>query len=76
MIVFGAGIARAATVADVERCDSPRLYVRRGGVSEFCASRRFWELLAGGPVVVWFEDRVEAAALLEAYADARRRRLH
>jgi hypothetical protein len=76
MIVFGAGIEQRITFAEVERSDWPRLFVRRGGIAAFCADQTFWRLLADGPVAVCFEDRIEGAAILEAYVEARRRRLH
>jgi hypothetical protein len=74
MVVFGA--AHEITVEEVEDNDWPRLYVPRGGVAEFCAGSMFWRLLDDGPVAVWFQDRIEASAIIEAYAEAKRRRLN
>jgi hypothetical protein len=74
LVVFGAGVEGPIAVAEVERSDWPRRFVRRGGIGAFCAD--FWRLVAKGPVAVWFEDRLEGYAIVEAYAEARRRRLH
>jgi hypothetical protein len=36
----------------------------------------FWQLLAEGqPVIAYFEDHLEGHAVVEAYSEARRRRL-
>jgi hypothetical protein len=75
MIVFGADRARI-TEAEAEREDWPRVFVRAGCVAALSADRRFWELLSEGPVVALFEDHREGHAVLEAYTEARRRRLH
>ena len=75
MVVFGSD-RYEITVAEVEREDWPRVFVRRGGVAAFCTADTFWRLLDRGPVVAVFEDRVEGCAIIEAYAQARRRRLH
>jgi hypothetical protein len=40
-------------------------------VGAFCADQTFWQLLVEGPVAVWFDDRIEAHAIIEAYSEAR-----
>jgi hypothetical protein len=74
MVVFGA--AREIAVDEVEDNGWPRLYVPRGGIAALAADRTFWRLLDEGPVVVAFEDRIEAHAVLEAFTEAKRRRLN
>jgi hypothetical protein len=64
------------TADEIEGNDWPHLHVKRGAIAELCASSMFWRLLAEGPVCVWFEDRLEAHAAIEAYSEARRRRAH
>jgi hypothetical protein len=75
VIVFGCDRA-SITVAEAVREDWPRVYVSAGGVAALCAGRTFWDLLAEGPVIAYFENRLEGHAVVEAYAEARRRRLH
>jgi hypothetical protein len=73
-IVFGA--EHEISVAEIEDNALPRLYVRRGGIAAFCADPTFWRLLDAGAVCVAFEDRLDAHAVLEAFTEAKRRRLN
>jgi hypothetical protein len=75
MVVFGADRAQI-TVGEAEAEDWPRVYVRSGGVAALCDGTTFWKLLSKGPVIAYFENRLEGHAVVEAYAEARRRRLH
>jgi hypothetical protein len=72
VIVFDADVAQQITATTAVE---PHVYVRRGGIAEFCADPTFWRLVSCGPVVVAFEDHLEASAIVESYAEARRRRL-
>jgi hypothetical protein len=76
MVVFGSDAEGPIAVAEVERSEWLRFYIRAGGVAAFCADQTFWRLLAEGPVVCVFEDHIDAHAIVDAYLEARRRRLH
>jgi hypothetical protein len=74
MIVFGCDRARI-TVEEAEREGWPKLFVPDGGVDALCNGTLFWRLLEKGPVIAYFANRLEGHAILEAYSEARRRRL-
>jgi hypothetical protein len=76
IVVFGVDAEGPIAVAEVDRGDWPKVFVARGAVAEFCADNTFWKLLAEGPVVCVFENHIEGHAIIEAYAEVRRRRLH
>jgi hypothetical protein len=57
--------------------DAPRLYVRRGGLAQFCADSTLWRHLSEGkPVAISFEDANEAHAVIEALQESRQRKPH